>query len=360
MDDKTKYIERKLVSDYRKKLLANPKLQFLFFELTNGCNLKCLHCGSSCGEDKAKFLDKNLIFKTLKSVKENYGTNDILICLTGGEPLLHKDFFEIVDKINKMGFCWGMTTNATLITEEVAKKLLECRMMSVSYSIDGNKESHDILRGKQGAYVSCVNGIKNGQKIYGKEVVTMITTVFHKKNIEQLEQIYQEVKNLNVDMWRPINIEPIGRANEHKDLFLDNKDYIKLFDFIKQKQKEKSDPEVLYGCSHYLPTKYEKEIRESCFLCGSGIFVASVLCNGDIYSCLDIERRPELVQGNVKTDDFSDVWKNRFKQFRKDRSDCDFCKGCSEKEFCFGDSAHTYNYDEKRPNLCLFKKLKGE
>lgn len=56
-------------------------------------------------------------------------------------------------------------------------------------------------------------------------------------------------------------------------------------------------------------------MRKHYFICGSGIYVASILCNGDIYSCMDIERRPELLQSSIRTDDFVDVWEIVFKLF---------------------------------------------
>jgi radical SAM protein with 4Fe4S-binding SPASM domain len=110
---------------------------------------------------------------------------------------------------------------------------------------------------------------------------------------------------------------------------------------------------VTYGCSHYLTEEFERTVRDNYFICGSGIFVASILCNGDIYSCMDIERRPELVQGNIYTDDFVDVWHNRFQIYRKDRSAaCAMCRSCEDRTFCCGDAAHTWNYDTNEPLLC--------
>ena len=329
----------------------------LFFELTNGCNLHCLHCGSNCGPEHAKYLSIDLIKKTLESVKKNIGNKQTLVVLTGGEPLIHPQFFEITKLINSMGFDWGMTTNATLITKEVAQKLKENKILSISFSLDGNKETHDIFRGVTSSYDRCIQGIKNFVEVAGHDAVTMITSVFYKQNIDQLDELYNTAKKLGVHYWRPINVEPIGRANEHSDLFLEKEDYIKLFDFIKEKRKISGYPIVTYGCSHALPIRYELDIRQSPFFCIAGIEEASILVNGDIYGCLDIERRKELVQGNVKEDDFYDVWDNKFAFFRKDRSEYEYCRDCNHKKYCKGDSMHTWNFDENKPNLCLMKLL---
>ena len=68
-----------------------------------------------------------------------------MICLTGGEPVMHSDFFEIAECVHSMGFSWGMTTNATLISEDIAFKLREAGMSTVSVSLDGMEHSHDML-----------------------------------------------------------------------------------------------------------------------------------------------------------------------------------------------------------------------
>lgn len=351
MDEKKRAI--RLAARVKKRMVKKHALRSVFFELTNACNLRCLHCGSSCGEEKGVFLSVESVEKTLRSVKENVGTEGILVVLTGGEPLLHPDFFEIVRLINDLGFRWGMTTNATLITEEAAKKIAEGKIFSVAFSLDGTKETDNFLRNDPTAYDRAVKGIKNGLKAFGRTATTMITTVVHKKNIGELDRIFEEVKALGVDMWRPINIEPIGRANGNGALFLDREEYMRLLDYIVQKRKKNSAPIVIYGCSHALPDGYEGEVRDWYFTCHAGVSVASVLCNGDIYACLDIERRPELVQGNVAREDFFTVWTNDFAAFRRDRSDCNYCKGCKDRAFCRGDSAHTWNYDANEPMLCL-------
>lgn len=88
-------------------------------------------------------------------------------------------------------------------------------------------------------------------------------------------------------------------------------------------------------------------------MCGAGILTASVRSNGDICACLDIENRPDLVQGNIKTDDFYDVWENGFHVFRRDRTaGCSDCINCSERFICGGDSTHTWDFDADKPLLC--------
>lgn len=351
-------VDDKLVRLKLEDIAAHP-LRSLFFELTDACNLNCLHCGSHCSPAGARYMDVALVGRALDAILREMGAPKVFIVLTGGEPLLHPRFFEIAEHIASRGFYWGMTTNATLIDDDVAEKLLETRLTSVSFSLDGPAEAHAKLRASRTAYQRAVDGIRCAMRHFDGRVTTMITAVIYRENIGNLEQAYAEARELAVDYWRPINVEPIGRANQNPELFLDKEGYRVLLDFIRAKHLAGEEPEVVYGCSHALPDLYVRSVRDHYFHCVSGVSNASILVNGDIYGCLDIERRPELVQGNLYHDDFFTVWRDKFEVFRRDRSECDYCAGCADRAFCRGDSAHTWDYDNNRPLLCLRKLFAG-
>ena len=292
-----------------------------------------------------------LTVQDIKSTLQTLKGESPMICLTGGEPLLHPDFFEIAACVRDMGFLWGMTTNATLIDEAAALKLKQVGMSTVSVSLDGLEASHDELRQQKGAWRAAVRGIEALQKV-GFE--PQVTTVLHRSNFGELEPMYSLLCEMGITSWRPINVEPIGRACESSNLLLSPDRFAQLISFIFDKRFDRNcQMEVTFGCSHYLGVNYEHMVRDHYFLCGAGILVASVRSNGDICACLDIENRPELVQGNIKSDNFMDVWRNGFVQFRRDRTaDCTECRDCSERFICGGDSAHTWNYNENKPLLC--------
>ena len=111
--------------------------------------------------------------------------------------------------------------------------------------------------------------------------------------------------------------------------------------------------EVSYGCSHFLGEEIEREVRKWYFLCNAGVYVASVMYNGDITACLDIERRPELVQGNIRKDNFRKIWDEKFEIYRTDWRKTGKCADCEYYRFCAGDAFHSWNFDEMEPNLCF-------
>ncbi len=152
-------------------------------------------------------------------------------------------------------------------------------------------------------------------------------------------------------------MDPIGRAKENDELLLNGEEIKKLLNFIKEKRKN-SKLELMYGCPSFLGLKYEKEVRNHYFYCKTGINVASILYNGDLFVCPNVPRRKELIQGNIRTDNFKDVWDNKYKQFRnKERTKCSSCEKCENWEYCLGGSFHTWNFEDNSQNKCVYKMI---
>ncbi len=229
----------------------------LFWECTLSCNANCKHCGSSA--EKRKYegeLTTEEIKTAFKQIANDMDASKILINVTGGEPLVRKDLCEVMEyATNELGFRWGMTTNGILLTEENIQKLKKANMETISISIDGLEETHNQFRGVN-SYKTIIQNIKNLKKAnFVKHL--QVTTVFHKNNINQLEELYQIMLELGLDSWRLGSMDPIGRANENKELLLDEKELKKLLDFIKAKNKDRK-LELTYACPGFLGLDYEK------------------------------------------------------------------------------------------------------
>ena len=343
--------------DRYQRNIKNPNLQQLFLEVTQRCNLSCVFCGSRC--DEHLVLDEvplNEYKKLLDKVKEDFGTN-VFIVLTGGEPFLRKDLFELCEYIHKLGFSWGMTTNATLIDKEKAQKLCDCGIYSIAVSLDGTKEIHDNLRQVKDSYEAAIRGIEALSSCENKPDL-MVTSVLNHNTIDQIDVLWNIVKELPIDSWRVINVEPVGSAKDKDNLLFTKEDFIKLFDFIEEKRRDNWP--VTYGCCHYLFNK-EGLLRNWFYLCNAGIHVASIMSNGDIASCLDIERRPETIFGNIYKDDFTKVWYNEFKIYREGLfNKSEKCKNCEDLKYCRGDSVHSWDFNNNEPLICMKEVFKDE
>jgi radical SAM protein with 4Fe4S-binding SPASM domain len=257
---------------------------------------------------------------------------------------------------NELKFHWGMTTNGILLNDENIEKAKKSNMETISISIDGLEETHDNFRGTRGSYKTIINNIK---KLKQADFVNhiQVTTVFHKGNINEIEELYQVMQELDLDSWRLISMDAIGRANENNNLLLSGQEIKQLLDFVKTKNKEKK-LNLMYGCPAFLGLDYEKEVRKHYFYCRTGINIASILYNGDLFVCPNVPRIEKLIQGNVRTDNFADVWNNKYNEFRtEDRTKCNECEKCEHWEHCLGGSYHTWNFDDNIQNKCVYNMI---
>lgn len=355
--DRAKLLEAKRdhlsqLDAYVQDLYRRPRLKHLFVELTQRCNEHCFHCGSSCTAAGAKD-ELSLVewCRVLDEVREDFDASRLMLNVTGGEPLLREDFFQIMDHANSLGFRWGMTSNATLITPQVARRLAEVGMRTISVSIDGLPKTHDRLRGLSGGYELAMQGIQNLIDV-GSFSHIQVTTVVNHRTMSELDALFEVMCDIDIDSWRVINLEPMGRALLRPDLMCTDDDYRRLFSFIREKRL--AGYPVTYGCSHYLGLDLEAEVRDWYFLCNAGVYTASVASNGDILACLDIPRNPQTIQGNIRGERLLKVWKERFELFRHNLSDLsEECASCEHVSFCRGGAHHSWDYDHDRQMVCL-------
>ena len=333
-------------------------LEYLFWEATLNCNFNCRHCGSSAGRQKhcTNELTTEEIVSVFRSISTKTSPKNIMLAITGGEPLLRADLFEVMKEAHRLGFRWGMVTNGYLVTPKIIRQMKDTGMSTVVVSIDGIEKKHDNFRQTPGAYQKAINAVKLlVDSNFVKNV--QITTVVNQNNIDDLELMYQTFSKLKIHSWRVVNMDPIGRAQDNKKLLLKPNQFKKMIDFIKEKRLV-SKMEVTYSCSGFLGPGYESKVRSWLFSCLTGITTASILHNGDIFVCPNVERRPELIQGNVRKNDFYQTWQNKFKIFRqKDRTTCTNCKKCPEWENCFGGPFHLWDFKKGQPKFCHLKYL---
>ena len=156
------------------------------WEVTRRCNLSCLHCRASSehGPYEGEFTT-NQCFKLLDDIAS---FSKPVIILTGGEPYLRDDIFEIASYGDQKGLRMVLATNGTLVTDEIARKTLESGIKRVSISIDGsNADNHDTFRGVSGAFDGSMAGIEAFKKA---GVEFQINTTITRLNLDQIEDIF--------------------------------------------------------------------------------------------------------------------------------------------------------------------------
>ncbi|MCQ2138263.1 MAG: TIGR04133 family radical SAM/SPASM protein [Bacteroidales bacterium] len=334
------------------------ELNYLFWECTTRCNLHCRHCGSDCmaaSQDKDMPLEDFL--KAFDTIPRKERPREFTVVLTGGEPLLRPDIAEIGKALRRRHVCWSMVSNGYFYDEEMHARLMGAGMSALTISLDGLKEEHDWMRGREGSFERAVRaiGIAAAERCINFDVVTCV----NRRNIGQLQAIHDLLASLGVPQWRIFTVIPIGRAKDDPDMHLTDEEFVYLMDFIQEKREaESGGMNVTFSCEGYLG-RYEKKVRQTPYFCHAGINIASVLIDGRICACPNIDR-DAFSQGNIYSDSLWDVWQKGFGPFR-DRSWArrGQCASCPVFKDCLGNGMHNWHGDCASVINCHYHKLKA-
>jgi len=185
-----------------------PSLRYLLLNITDKCNLACRHC--YLGKSGTKDIEADMFGKTVLQFEEMGG---LKLMVSGGEPLLHHRFWELMEILSSFELRVVLLSNGTLIDKETAKKL-SGYVHEVQVSIDGIV-SHDLLRGK-GSYDKAMRGISNLQDA---GIPVSIATMVHRYNAEEFEKMQELFSRLKVISWS-VDVPCVTGA------LLENRDYI--------------------------------------------------------------------------------------------------------------------------------------
>lgn len=179
---------------------------------TRTCNLKCRHCYMS--SDAKKYQNELTTAEAKQFIDDLADFNVPVLLFSGGEPLIRPDFFELADYAAKKGVRPTLSTNGTLITPEVARKIKDIGVGYVGISLDGLREVNDKFRGKAGAFEAAMNGIKNCVAV--DQRVGLRFTINH-HNIQELENIFDFIEDENINRVCFYHLVYSGRGNQMMD-----------------------------------------------------------------------------------------------------------------------------------------------
>lgn len=329
------------------------ELNYLFWECTTRCNLHCLHCGSDCSQDSSgKDMPLNDFLAALDTIEPK--ADNLMVVLTGGEPLLRNDIELCGKEIRKRGARWGLVSNAMLYDREKHISLLNAGIGALTFSLDGLQTSHNWLRNSEKSFskFDIAVSLAAGSSRLNFDVVTCV----NKRNLDELQMIYNYLIDKDVRSWRLFTIFPIGRAVENPELFLSDSQFVSLLDFIQEKRRKKKI-DLKFSCEGYVG-KYELKVRDSFFFCHAGINIGSILADGSISACPNIDR--SFSQGNIYTDNFFQTWQTKYKVFRdKSWTKKGNCNACTEYSFCEGNGFHNHHTKSPDSPFCHYRKITG-
>ena len=346
-------LEKFVFRQFKKSETHRHELNYLFWECTTRCNLNCRHCGSDCSKDSV-FKDMPLAdflkaLDTIQSPSENF-----TVVLTGGEPLLRPDIELCGREIRKRGMRWSMVSNGYLYDEKKHIALLNAGLGALTISVDGLEQSHNWLRNNNKSFerVDRAIGLAANTPRLNFDVVTCVS----QRNFHELEEIRKYLIVKGVKAWRLFTIIPIGRAKDDPEMFLTDNQLKEMMEFISQARK-KEEIEVKFSCEGYVGT-YESKVRDTPFFCRAGINIGSILIDGSISACPNIDR--SFAQGNIYRDNFFTIWQTKYQLFRnRSWTRTGKCADCKDYKDCQGNGLHYWHGDRKNPLVCHNENLKN-
>ena len=324
-------------------------LRLLAWETTRRCNLDCRHCRAAATQ--GPYPGELTTEEGKQLLTDVAGMGPAVIILTGGEPLLREDIFEVTEHGHRLGHRMVMAVNGTLLTGDVARRLIDVGIQRLSISLDGaSAPSHDNLRAVSGAFEGALRGI-GACKAAG--LPFQINTTVTRANLKELPAIYELAIELGAAAHHVFVLVPTGRGAEIPEELVTPEEYDQTLRWLLDRQQE--------GRLHLKPTcapQFYRLWREEARSrgekitpqthgmeamtkgCLGGQGFAFVSYKGEVQPCGYLE----LVAGNIREQTFPEIWKNS-ELFRQLRAVDDYhgkCHACQYRKVCGGCRARAY------------------
>lgn len=278
-----------------------------YFDYTNLCNLHCAHCITSSGPDARTDLELSTP-RVLEIIQELAALGVFEIQVSGGEPLVHHDWREILACITMSGTNLILTTNGTRLTDRTVADLLAIKPLEVRVSFDGAESLHDSIRGR-GAYAKAIAGVS---RLVASGIPTAARFTLVQNGELELPKLCDDLAKVGVQRLKVAVIKEAGRAAEgHGRELLRALPTLDLANGLKRLggntgidiQLSMDDFPVDVEVSH--DPKLRDAERPNC---GAGFETCYIAPRGDVLGCVTI---PGMGFGNVRDRSFRDVWESR-------------------------------------------------
>jgi AdoMet-dependent heme synthase len=313
-------------------------LKWLAWEVTRRCNLHCVHCRCSATDDGAAGDISTADGKRLLDDIASFAKP--VVVLSGGEPLLRDDIFELAAHGTSLGLRMCLASNGALVDDEACRRMAEADIKMVSLSLDGSTAAiHDDFRQCPGAFAGTLRAAetlrRNGQKF-------LINSSFTKRNQTDIANTFRLAKSLGAVAWYLFMIVPTGRGADILDELIGKEDYEAILEWHYQQEKQEETILMRPTCApHYYrvaPQRAKAEgisfqRRSLSFSTGGGkgcIAAQSIClidCFGNVKPCSYFPRSA----GNVKETPFREIWKDaplfrELRDFANYKGKCGVCE----------------------------------
>lgn len=325
--------------------------KWIAWEITRRCNLKCVHCrSSSLITDQHPGFTTDEAFALLDDIA-SYAKP--VIVLSGGEPLLRKDVFDIARHGTGLGLRMCMATNGMLVNDEVCENIKKSGIRICSLSLDGSTEEvHDNFRNQKGAFA----GVMRAAGLFKKHGIEfLINSSFTKRNQSEIPKIAKLARELGATAWYMFMIVPTGRGEDIMDELISKEEYEEILNWHYDMEKLEKDILVRPTCApHYYRivlqrNKEDEEKLERRTLkfstggskgCLAGQLICLIDVDGEVLPCSYFPKSA----GNVRNQSFKEIWETSelFRDMRDFKSYKGRCGACEFVHVCGGCRARAY------------------
>ncbi len=298
----------------------------LTWEITYACNLQCVHCLSSSGTRDPRELSTNQAKAVLDELRD---LQVFYINIGGGEPMLRKDFFEILEHADANDIGVKFSTNGTYITAENAQRLAAMNYLDIQISLDGvDAATNDDVRGK-GSYATAITAMNHLRDAnFGQFKISVVVT---RHNVDQLDAFKALADSYGAQL-RITRLRPSGRgADTWDELHPTQYQQRQIYDWLM-----KHGDNVLTGDSFFHLNAFGESLQ-GLNLCGAGRVVCLIDPIGDVYACPFVIH-DQFKAGSLLNDGgFTKVWKESelFLSLREPES-AGACSACGSYDACQG------------------------
>lgn len=343
----------------------NDTLRLVAWEITRNCNLSCVHCRASAtrGPHSGE-LDTDSALLLLDQIAS---VGSPIVILTGGEPLLRSDIFEVARYGTQKGLRMVMAPNGTLITKAMARQMADAGIQRISISIDGpTQKNHDRFRGVEGAFEGALRGIRFARDA---GIEFQINTTITKANLGEIERIQNLAVSLGAVAHHIFLLVPTGRGKYIADQEITAEEYEDTLNWFYD-QKKQTPLQLKATCApHYYRILRQRARAEgtSVSFKTHGLDAVTRGCLGGVGFCFVSHRgivQPcgflHLNCGDVTRRPFSEIWSESgvFQSLRDYSRLEGKCKACGYRKVCGGCRARAYeatgNFLAEEP-LCSYQ-----
>lgn len=302
----------------------------LGLDITRRCNLNCAHCGAK-KETYNNELSTGDIKKALNQAAE-YGVQTFSV--TGGEPMLRSDLFEIFKYAKDKGLKTVVATNGFFVTPENIKKV-SAVIDSIQISLDGPREVHNKIRGNVASYDKVVSAF---DLLRDTDLTKAVSSVITPHNLKYLDELYKLVSSLGVRYWKVAVVMQIGNSEDDKSQKLSKDQFMHLMDFIARKRKEcKRKLFIELGENSAYCGKYDSMVRSQPFYCPVGFEVMTIGTDGMVRGCPEQPDVPMFQEGDIRKQSLKSIWQNGFNLYRNyEGKKMPACSKCKHFKNCHG------------------------